>query len=530
MSFVRAFAVAIWVLAFASQSLAQECKLPKGFCGGSAQSTAGKAAKAQNPAKLFSVILPNSRTPLQKDYLYIVDAFCEQVTATDANSSWSVFKQTDVVTSHTIALTEDRLSSADFPTKAKEIIPVFSVSGARADKRIFINSECRSTFPLSGRDTLYLAVTANRTVTNTPGTLVNFIYKGIRVLNPFGSLFSNFSAVKPAVDAVQASEQPLKDLLVASNSGNTYTEPFDLYEGKTTVISPFSRVYIKIFRINSIVKQRETAYREKDKGIQRAYDEILTEFEESMNDHIAEVKKTTTDEDFEKKCSSWSVDMVNQNLNSFDISYGLAYVTRLSSLTARQSILCLGREYALESLQHNELWAKFKSNSFDNNDVKVVFGDRPAKSIQPRFEDVKEALNKLLHLLGSYIQQGNPNAETTSFDQKFAPTIAVSNSSDLLPFADRSMPIAELLQLFISKSITRVGCLTSDSAAMAEFLIFGPPTGPKNTYVRNDALVVKVWRNQDGVIGRVHIEFSVADRDRAFKENGNACGQSVLVS
>lgn len=468
-------------------SFGQSCEfyLPNGECGPAVTAPDANAGLKNNP-DLLTIRVPQ-KAVLVKDALYTVNLTCNRVAYNTVNNPWGLFVNKQRTTSHIIAITNQRLASNQLPSDARATVAVYSVSDGTQNSNTFINDGCNISFVLSGKDSAFLAATTNQSDTNTPGVLTNAIFDFVKLTLSVVPLFTGTTFAShwaPSFNQAVADQPTLANIFTQLDKGNTVTKAADLYEGKTTITTPYSSVDIVISRIKSLIDLHN--------------DRFTSDFEKVVETAKPNLKLDTLSGDgLDSQCAGFAGDLLSRNFSTTDVAYALAYATLLFGLDKEKTLTCLGSNYALPALNHQALWTKFNSKGAPYNavDVKTRFqDDDAAKPAQPAFSKVQD--NPLQHAqaaLGAYLQL-SPNqitpAVTNALAKYFSSAFVIEDLSDI-GFDDGAVA-PDQFAMKVAIAAKHVGCLTSDTEAVAVFFAF-KGAGTNGQYSPTDAVAIRVW-------------------------------------
>ena len=468
---------------------------------------------------LLTIAAPKGLKAQNGDELYKVNLRCKKVGAPSL-MDWGPFVETSVATSHIIALTPTKLSSSQLPTDAKAAVTVFSVSGDKKNRNIFVNDNCETSFAISGRDKLFISATANKTSTNQPGPVASVVGSLIQVALPILPLFSGVGAATTVLKGVSATSDPLKTFYSQLDLGNTVTTSKQLYQGNNIVRTPYSTVVVNLSKIKSVIQDPD----------------LVGPYENVVKDAYTTLQLTNMDTDaLAQGCRRFDALMRDRNLSPDDISYGLVLLTQLYGFDQTKTLTCMGKDLALSGLKHDALWKRFGDKpSYSEDDVKAAFfnDDVAPKPPHKDFVKIRTTLRFALDALGGYSR--SRGQIRTDIEKYFADTINVVN----LPGTPIDSPTAgakwardDFLKKFIKtddKSVFRIACLTSDTEGDALFLAFTAKPPEQSTFVDDDAVALRVWVNGSGQIGWVTLDQSIDLVEKAVPASRN-CGSSLTV-
>lgn len=479
-------------------------------------------------ANLLTVRKPNGGA-LIKDALYVVRLSCKNIKYKSDNDTWGLFVDKNRVTSHIIALTKQRLADVKLPTDALAAVTVFSITDGAQTKNSFINEGCNVSFVMAGRDPIYLAATANQSETNRPGILTDTVFDLVKIFLSVGPLFhgTTFESHWQAELTAAKDQQPTAtNLLTHLDRGNTVTKADDLYEGTTTVTTPYSKVEINISRIKSLVDLNNNRF--------------MSDFETMVKSSKSDLKlDTLSGQSLRTKCEGVGAELFDKNLSANDVSYALAYLANLAPLNKAQTLDCLGPNFALPALKHTSLWTKFhpgKGAPYTEQEVRIKFlNEDVPKPAQPDFALIKDnPMQRLQNALGAYLRlpaDKQTDKEKAKVTRLFAPSVHVEDWSGELEIEDGPMSAAAFATV-LAKVSRNVGCVTSDTEAGAVFFAFKKPTGQNGKYRPSDALSIRVWVGEGRKILWLSLdnEGAPALLEKALQSRGSRICGSVEVA
>jgi hypothetical protein len=462
----------------------------------------------------------SSNVKLNKTDLYAVTITCH-VNDLLHNVDWNPFVEANLVTSHMIALTTTRLAQADLPTpdKSRATITAFSVSGDNKSRKVFLNKECRSTFLVSGRETLFLAATANQTTTNTPGPVTRLIYEAIQVAIPILPLIKGTALASTIVTNAGKTQDPLKAVITELDKGRTFTKSDNLYVGNNVIRTPYSRVVVNISKIKSLL----------DKG----NDDFLTIFEDATDAAETSLSLNTAS-NLSVKCGEFAAGLKGRNFSPSDIAYALVLVTQAANLSRDSTLDCMSSRYALPALEDriSPAWNRYSGRNYTKADAISKFADGGGVVVaQPKFEKWAVQLRVLVAVMGGYLQSGG--RQTIDWSKFYTDPVHIINTTAFYSteFGDSDPPLTTLLATLVEKNFKRAGCLTSDTDALAAFSLFRSNDSAKNQFDPKDTIAVRVWYNEKQRISRLMIDYDPDVLEKAL--NGKklrTCGEDLLVS
>lgn len=463
----------------------------------------------------------SSSVKLNKSDLYAVTIDCH-VDDVLSGSSWNPFVETNLVTSHMIALTTSRLAQADLPTpdKSRATITAFSVSGDDKSRKVFLNKHCRSTFLVSGRETLYLAATANQATTNTPGPVTRLIYSAIQVAIPILPLIQGTSLVSTIVGDVAKTQDPLKTVIAELDKGRTFTKSDDLYVGNNVIRTPYSRVVVSISKVKSLL----------DKG----NEDFLKIFEDATDAAETALALNSPGVNFNTKCGEFAASLKGRNFSPTDIAYALVLVTQAAHLSRNSTLECMTSSYALQALDDRNLpaWNRYSGKNYTQADATSYFAVGGGAIVaQPKFKEWAVSLGIMVKVMGAYLQSGG--TQTVDWSRYYTDPVHLTNTATFYSkdYGESDPTLANFLTTLVEKKFRRAGCLTSDTDSLAAFILFRTDDPNKKQFDAADTIAVKLWYNEKQRISRLQLDYDPDVLEKALNgKKERICGEDLMVS
>ena len=354
-----------------------------------------------NKDQLLTISPAKGLKSQNQDELYKVHLTCDAV-GSPKLIDWGPFAQTNIATSHIVALTSTRLSSSQLPSDAKVAVTIFSVSGDKKNRSVFKNDKCDVSFAISGRDKLFISASANKTTTNEPGPLATGILGLIQVALPILPLFSGVGAATTILKGASQTSDPLTKLYQQLDRGTTVTQSERLYQGPNIVRTPYSTVRVTLSKIKSVID---------DEDLVGPYETIVTD---AYNTLKLDDKQPA---DLAQGCRRFDGLMQNRNLSPDDISYGLVLLTRLAGFDQTKTLTCMGPDYAQSGLAHKALWKRYgyeKTPLYTEADAKAFFysDDINSKHPRPSHKEFAKIQTRLEFAMNSLVARFNQFART----------------------------------------------------------------------------------------------------------------------
>ena len=514
---------ALIILLLPERGGAQECiKWGTQVCADEKPATT-PAAQGAGAARLR--IFPPGKNPAELDVrkLYRVDVTCNSTGILPAPHE-GIFNRTDVVTTHVIAITSKALTADALPTDAKVLIPVYSVSTAKANRSDFTNKACNQSFFVSGRDPLFLAATVNQTQTNTPSIISNLLYQGIKLFNPIAPLVlgaTTVAALQPVLNGIAATQDPLKQMFERFDAKGTQTYSSPLYVGETNIRAPYSRTTVNVKEVPSIIQT--------DNG------RFIVSYEDLWAGFSDELKTANTDEAAAKKLCAHNANlMILGNFPAYDVAYGLTLISRTAPLEPFTTLACLGKPFAVLAVKEFQpLWQKFKdvTRPITQADIDQYFPKEDQAYPLQRYHPVffKRLRNAMTAYAGSI---PNPSdARDAALAESLEDKVELSDSDRVLGDND-SIVVSprELMQRLNTKGFTKFGCESKDNLAAG--LLFGFPPKPKTgeDYEDGEALPLRFWIGPSGKIVKVDAMFQPGLVSDVAKPTQMWCGPGLHLA
>jgi hypothetical protein len=483
----------------------------------------GKPSKAEGmpqDERMLS-IQHSSDVKLNKSDLYAVTITCN-IDGVLNNVDWNPFVQSNLVTSHMIALTTSKLGQADLPTpdKSRATITAFSVSGDDKSRKVFLNKRCRSTFLVSGRETLFLAATANQATTNTPGPVTRLIYEAIQVAIPILPLIQGTSLVGTIIGDTGKTQDPLKTVIAELDKGRTFTKSDDLYVGNNVVRTPYSRVVVNISKIKSL--------------LDRSNEDFLKIFEDATDAAETALALNAAGANLNTKCGEFSAGLKGRNFAPPDIAYALVSVTQAASLSRNNTLECMSSRYALQALDGRMLpaWNRYSGPNYSKADATSYFAAGGGTVIaQPKFDKWVVQLRIIVELMGGYLQSGG--SQPVEWSKFYSDPIHLTNTTKFYStdFGESDPQLASVLATLVAKNFKRAGCLTSDTDALAAFMLFRSDDPNKKQFDPGDTLAVRLWYDEKQRVSRLQLDYDPDVIEKALNgKKTRTCGEDLIVS
>jgi hypothetical protein len=506
---------------------AQECVQWSTFSCTDKKPVTAPAAQQEGAIRL-GIISPKDAVELDVRKLYRVDATCNSTRILPAPRE-GIFNRADVVTTHVIAVTNKALTGDALPTDAKVLIPVYSVGTAKANQSDFTNKACNQSFFISGRDPLFIAATANQTRTNTPSTISNLLYDGLKLFNPIAPLFAGATAVaalQPVLAGISATQDPLKQMFSHFDAKGTQTYSSQLYVGETNIRTPYSRTTVTVKEVPSVIKTENGRFIV-------SYEDTLKGYSDEVRVPALDVKAVAAD------CRSYGGQLVSKNFPAYDVAYGISFVTQTAGLDTEKAVACLGKQYGLLSVEKFTcpepgtglecLWNRFNQNpltaqNFEDSVPPQKYEASFFKSLQNTMTDYASAIAK--------------GAEPPRADlaKHFQDSVELEDFERLVEGKDGQLSPAELMQQLVESGFTKFGCQGKDTQAAG--MLFGFPDKAKSDdlYHSEDVVALRTWQakslkpGEPGKVFKVEALFQPGLVEAAAKPTLMWCGRGVHLA
>ncbi len=487
-------ALVLWGV-MAQEAKAQECVNWSVY---SCKNYAPSAKPAASPQDRFplGIISPKDEAKLDVRTLYRVDVTCNSTKLLPAAHS-GIFSRTDLVTSHLVAITDQALTGTTLPTQAKALIPVYSVSTANANQANFTNRACNTSFFITGKEALFIAASTNKATSTTPSLITNLFFAGLKVFNPISPLLVGTEAaalLKPSLDAVGATQGPLKDLFAQFNKGTTQTISTPVFVGEQNIRTEYSRTRIIVTPIASVVQTDEPSF--------------VVAYENSLTGPSDELAKGAAEDAARDLCKRDGNQLLSRNFPAYDVAYGLTYITRTSGISKEKSVACLGDLYGPLSVESFTcpsparglkcVWNRFPDpltlddfkHRYPKQQYKVVF-----------FKGLRNAMAKYANGVSD---PAETHAELTTYLED---EVDLENLDERLPGKGGKISAADLMQRLIDKGLTKFGCEAKDNQAAGLLFAFPGAPGTDGLYKPDEVVALRNWIGASGKVFKVEAFF-----------------------
>lgn len=506
---------------FAGGAKAQQCvEWSKYSCADKPKS--GVPAPGSDVIRLGVTLPKGELIGLDPLKLYQVDIACRVAQRLPAARE-GIFNRTDVVTTHVIAITGKRLTKPELPTNAKVLIPVYSVSTAKANQWDFVNKTCDQSFFVSGRKSLFISATANQTRKNSPGAFSNLLYSGLKLFNPIWPLFAGataVAAVQPILNGIAATEAPLKEMFSQFDASGTQTYSYPLYVGETIVPTTYTRTTVTVKEVPSVVQTDNK--------------DFITGFESSLAGFATEVRNPQVTAEFVASyCGSDANQLLNQSFPRYDVAYALTFITRIANLDKEKSVACIGKDYGLLSVEKFTcppsklkcLWTRFPNP--------LTVADFPDPDPIQKFD--LSFFKGLRNALDAYAWAGpdGDDASRASLAEFVQDEIEFEDLDGLVEGGNGKITMVEFAKQLVSSNYTKFGCPTKDPQAAG--LLFGFPPSPAadGLYHGEDVVAFRTWRGnppKPGKIFKVEALFQPGLAEAAARPTLMWCGKGLHLA
>ena len=468
-------------------------------------------------------ITHSSTTKLNTSDLYAVTVTCSVKNVLPAGD-WNPFVQTNLVTTHLAALTTSKLSQADLPTpdKSRATITVFSVTGDDKTRKVFLNKNCRSVFLVSGRESLFIAATANQATTNTPGVLTRLIYEAIQVAIPILPLIQGTALIGTMAGDIAKTQDPLNKVVSELDKGRTYTKGDDLYIGDNVIRTPYSRTVVNVSKIKSLLDPSNG--------------DFLKIFEDATDASEPSLALGSAAANLTQKCKEFAAGLKGRNFSPPDIAYALVLISQAASLDPDKTLDCMTSRYALQALDKRDdpAWNRYNGRNYKVADVNSYFTDDPNGTvlIQPKLDKgVLEKLRILTTVLGGYLQTGGK--QTVDWSSYFADPLHQLNTTKYYSssLGGANPALAEVLSNLVKGNFVRAGCLTSDTDALAAIILFRSTDLAQKQFKPADTVAMRIWNDDKQRIYRLQFDYDIDVLEKALNgKKQRICGEGLEVA
>ncbi len=333
------------------------------------------------------------------------------------------------------------------------------------------------------------------------------------------------AAVQPILNGIAATQAPLKEMFSQFDSAGTTTYSTPVYLGETNIRTPYSRTWLTVTEVPSIVKT--------DNG------RFVVSFEESLKGYSDEVRKP----DFDPKavaagCRSYAGQLVAKNFPAYDVAYGLSYITRTAGLDKEKSIVCISDQYGALSVDSFTcpppgeglkcLWNRFP-NPLVVADFKAPY---PPQKYEPAF------FKGLVNAMADYAAAGANGGEATraALARYFQDPVDLEDFERLVKGKDGNVTPADFMQQLVESGFSKFGCDVKD--AQAAGLLFGFPPAPAadGLYHGEDLVALRTWRGEPakpgepGKVFKIDALFQPGLAEAAARPKSMWCGRGLHLA
>ena len=308
---------------------------------------------AKSPLR-YTLDTPGSHQTLKDHTLYEIKFNCERGSGLSADSNnvleaiANFFVHQDesanqyIIIGNEIAVPDAAdQGKVKLPDKAISIIPVFSIK----DRSVVANfGACQKSIYVQATQRIYLIPTVAWSSQFTEGAGLASLYEATKLISPLWSLFNPASipaTIAAKITNVQATEDPIKNILAKMKNDQNYGETIRLRTGRYVIRTKYSTVTLQVSPIPSIVKA--------------ASDELRQDFRAALDAAPQKIPAAN----FEDICGQIAATLKGAGFSEGeDIPYALTYLASVTLAAKNDLIHCLGRSYAVRAARlGNILWS-----------------------------------------------------------------------------------------------------------------------------------------------------------------------------
>jgi hypothetical protein len=379
--------------------------------------------------------------------------------------------------------TVDDSNKMTLPAKAIALFTLYSTTATSppADFRKL----CTGSVYVPGGQKIYLITWASWSKQFAVGGATQALYEFTKAISPLWSLFAPIpAAIAGKVTNVQATEDPLKNIMTDLNQNKNYGPPGELLrEGQYVVTSDYSKVTITVTKLPSLVRANSNT--------------ILHDFRAQLD---ARTEKLDA-QNAKDTCGSIAFQLGEVGFSQAeDIPYALAYLAA-KSLTTKQDIVNCLDDYALRAAKlGSNLWS-FIPPARQITPADAINLHVNAGAAQPTYSIVSGVFNDFVLELARFGRSVGPvDAQLVSLLQAdMLPTVFIKDQTKDLLFANDTRPLdaSGLASSFTAKNFHRFDCKGPMTAAfgdnpegvVAVFLAFKVPVTATSTTIDNVLMI-----------------------------------------
>ena len=195
----------------------------------------------------------------------------------------------------------------------------------------------------------------------------------------------------------------------------------------------------------------------------------------------------------------------------------------------------MSSSYALQALDDRILpaWVRYSGKNYTKADATSYFAAGGATAIvaQPKFEKWTVQLRILVKTMGGYLQSGG--TKPVDWSKYYTDPIHLTNTTEYYStdFGESDPSLAGVLSTLVAKHFKRAGCLTSDTDALAAFILFRTSNPDQRQFNPADTIAVRLWYDEKQRISRLQIDYDLDVLEKALNgKKARICGEDLEVS
>ncbi len=388
------------------------------------------------------------------------------------------------------------------PDKAISIVPVFSIKDRSAVDNF---GACPKSLYVQGTQKIYMIPTVAWSSQFTEGAGLAGLYEASKLISPLWSLFNPAAipaAVATKITNVQATEDPIKNILAKMNADQNYGTTVRLGSGRYIIRTKYSTVTMQVSQIGSIV----TAIS----------DDLRRDFRAALDAAPQKIPATN----FQDMCGQIATTLQGAGFSqNEDIPYALTYLASGALSTKADLFRCLGIYAVRAASLGNILWSwipEAKRMTEDEANI-VTDPNLPGPALQPDFSRIEGVLDDFVRDLSRVAKNLDSNGKPSpqyiaELKTTMAPTVIINDKTEAAQF-DSMQPLdaQKLSEAMVGKGYFRFGCYAqitekfgnNTDGAVAMFIAFKVAKDASSPVTLDSALGVRVLFGKGALISQL---------------------------
>jgi len=408
------------------------------------------------------------------------------------------------------------------PDKAISIIPVFSIKG---DGVVANFAACQKTIYVQATQRIYLIPTVASSKQYAEGAGLAALYEATKLISPLWSIFNPASlpaTIASKISNVQATEDPVKNILSKLNNDQNYGKSIRLQTGRYVIATKYSSISVQVSPISSVVTALS--------------DELRQDFRAALDAAPQKIPSA----DFEDTCKLIATNLAGAGFSqNEDIPYALTYLASTALQSKDNIIQCLGNSYAVRAARLGKiLWAWIPDDKkVSEDEASVVFPPLAGPRLQPKFRTIEGSLDDFIRALSRVAKNRDANGKAllqyvNELKGEMAPTVLVNDKTDAAAF-DQLPPLdaPALGERFVSNGYNRFGCYAeltdkfgnNPDGAVAIFLSFKVAKGAPAPAPYDSVMGIRTLFGKEGHVSQMTITDKRQVLSAALEANSWSC-------